>query len=455
MPRSGDDRAADASVSKDVRLDSRSGRGTAHWKVLLGVTCMLALFAALGLGSSQWLVAHGLIAQDLIAQGLIVLVVLLFGVTVWLGISDLRVRTGLKRLAEEGRGLIDAAAGPDSANRVDALTTLNALQPKIEARLKQDEALLREEAQRRAHAEEQLHQSQERYALAVSGANDGMWEWNSRTKRAYFSPRAKSMLGYAEDEIGDDVAEWQGRVHPDDLPRALTDLQAHMDGHSARFEFEHRMRHKDGSWRWVLARAAAVRHASGKPERLVGLYTDVTTRKQVQQVLLELADGLTGLRGEAAYAALVQQFAGIVGAREVFLSECCNYPATRVRMLAHWYVGQFAPREEFDLSGTPCEEVILGAEPVFVSRGASERWPAELPWGTQAYLGLPCIDSKGVVIGHIACKHGEAIDRELPHQAILRLFAVRASVEMERHLLERMRANTSGQSAVPPSLSIH
>ena len=59
------------------------------------------------------------------------------------------------------------------------------------------------------------------------------------------------------------------------------------------------------------------------------------------------------------------------------------------------------------------------------------------------------------MIGHIACKHGEAIHRELPHQAILRLFAVRASVEMERHLLERMRASTSGQSAAPPSLSIH
>jgi len=129
-------------------------------------------------------------------------------------------------------------------------------------------------------------------------------------------------------------------------------------------------------------------------------------------ILLELADGLTGLRGEAAYAALVQQFAAIVAAREVFLTECCNYPATRVRMLAHWYMGQFAPSEEFDLSGTPCEEVILGGEPLFVSHGASERWPAELEWGTQAYLGLPCIDSKGVVIGHIACKHGEAIDRE-------------------------------------------
>jgi PAS domain S-box-containing protein len=426
MPPSDKDRAPEGSLRPGA-----AANGGTYWK--MGIAGLLVLSAVAGLvaGSSP-----------------IALVILLFGVTAWLGISELRVRMRLRQLAAEGLQLIGDKAGPD------ALATLNALQPQIEARLKQDEALLREEAQRRAHVEEQLHQSQERYALAVSGANDGMWEWNSRTKQAYFSPRAKSMLGYAEDEIGDDVAEWQGRVHPDDLPRALTDLQAHLDGHSGRFEFEHRMRHKDGLWRWVLARAAVVRHASGRPERVVGLYTDITARKQIQQVLLELADGLTGLRGEAAYAALVQQFAAIVGAREVFLTECCNFPATRVRMLAHWYAGQLAPGEEFDLAGTPCEEVILSAEPVLVSRGAGERWPGERQWGTQAYLGLPCIDSRGVVIGHIACKHGEEIARELPHQAILRLFAVRASVEMERRLLERMRSDAPAQPS-GQSISIH
>jgi PAS domain S-box-containing protein len=423
MPRSDDDRGTDGSLGSRL-----AGSARAYWKVSVGIACLLALSAVAGPGTGRWLLA---------------LVILLAGATVWLCISELRVRMRLKQLAREGLQLIGDAAGTAPARRVDALATLDGLPCQIEARLLQEEALLREEAQRRVHAEEQLHQSQERYTLAVSGANDGMWEWNCRTKKAYFSPRAKSMLGYAEDEIGDDVAQWQGRVHPDDLPRALAELKAHMCGHSGRFEFEHRMRHRDGTWRWVLTRAAVVRHASGKPERLVGLYTDITARKQVQQVLLELADGLNGLHGEAAYAALVQQFAAIVGAREVFLAECCNYPATRVRMLAYWYGGQFVPREEFDLAGTPCEEVIAGAEPVFALRGASERWPGERQWGTQAYLGLPCIDSKGVVIGHIACKHGDEIARELPHQAILRLFAVRASVEMERHLLERMRADAS------------
>jgi PAS domain S-box-containing protein len=367
----------------------------------------------------------------------------------WLAVSELSLRMQLRRVVEQSRQLSGDTAGAVAGFRSDPRVALQTLPDRIEARLAREEALLREEAQRRAQAEDELRQVKERYALAVSGANDGMWEWSYKTKKAYFSPRAKSMLGYAENEIGDDIDEWRARVHPEDLKRALIDLQAHLDGHSSRFAFEHRMRHKDGTWRWVLARAAAVRHASGKLERLIGLYTDITARKQVQQVLIELSDGLNGLRGTDAYAVLVRQFADIIGAREAFLTECCNTPATRVRMLAYWYRGSPAPCEEFDLAGTPCEEVILGGRPLLVPNGASARWPMEQQWGTEAYIGLPCIDTKGTVIGHIACKDSAAIARDLPREAVLKLFAVRASVEMERQLLERTRR--AGPEAEPVS----
>lgn len=385
---------------------------------------LAATVIAVGSSTGQWA------ASLLAALALIVLALVA---------AELRLRLRLRRLTDDARQLAGIASPGGAVWPTDPLAELKGLAPKIEARLAQAEAQLRDEARRRAQAEEDLRESQERYALAVTGANDGMWEWNYRTRRAFFSPRAKSMLGYAESEIGDDVEEWQARVHPDDLKRALTDLQAHLDGHSQRFELEHRMLHKDGTWRWVLARAAVVRHASGKPERLIGLYTDVTARKQVQEVLLELADGLNGRHGEDAYAALVEKLAMLVGAREAFLTECCDYPTTRVRMLAYWQRGQPAPLEEFQLAGTPCEQVIATGQPLFVPHGASARWSDERQWGTEAYLGLPCLDTKGTVIGHLACKHGEPITRAIPHEAILKLFAVRASVEIERHFLERMR----------------
>jgi PAS domain S-box-containing protein len=302
------------------------------------------------------------------------------------------------------------------------------------------------EAAARLRAEADLRESQERYALAVRGATDGLWEWNFRTRAAYFSSRAKSMLGYAEDEIGHDVEEWRERIHPDDLRSALADLRAYIDGRRERFEVEHRMRHKDGSWRWVLARATVVRHASGKPERLIGLYSDITARKRVQQLLLDLADGLSGLQGDACLHALVRCFAQTLGVREAFVCECTDYPATRVRMLARWKGGEQARCVEFDLSGTACEEVIQGGCEVFVPSGAGGRWPVERLFERDSYLGLPCLDSNGRVIGHVACADPASMPHELPHRAVLKIFALRAAVELERRLLLRERASLSAPS---------
>ena len=373
---------------------------------------------------------------------------------IWLGLSELRSRLRLRRLVEQASQLAgEAHVQADVPG--DALAALSALQPRLLDQLAQEKALLRDAAGDRARAEESLRESEERYSLAVSGANDGMWEWNLNTGAAHFSPRWKSMLGYDDAEIGERIDEWHSRIHPDDRERALAELQLHIEGRTPRFEYEHRLRHKDGSWHWVLARAAAVRHASGRAYRLVGLNSDISARKQAQQVLLELADGMDGLRSDDAFGLLVRKFATVLNTREAFLCECCNYPATRVRMLAYWCAGQFAPCEEFDLAGTPCQEVIMHARPLFVARGVSERWPGEREWGTESYLGLPCIDTKGSVIGHIACKDGSELRRELPHDAVLKLFAVRASVEMERRLLERLDSGARPGPADAPSSTLH
>lgn len=373
---------------------------------------------------------------------------------IWLGLSELRSRLRLKRLVELASQLVGDARMQSHALE-NPLAALSALQPRLLDQLAQEKAWLRDAARDRARADESLRESEERYRLAVSGANDGMWEWNLNSGAAQFSPRWKSMLGYDDTEIGERVDEWHSRIHPDDRERALAELHLHIEGRTPRFEYEHRLRHKNGTWRWVLARAAAVRHASGRAYRLVGLNSDISARKQAQQVLLELADGMDGLRNEDAFGLLVQKFAVLLNTREAFLCECCDYPATRVRMLAYWYEGQFAPCEEFDLAGTPCEEVIVNARPLLVPLGVAERWPGEREWGTESYLGLPCIDTKGAVIGHLACKDGSELRRELPHDAVLKLFAVRASVEMERQLLERL--DPSAPSGLPdaPSSVLH
>lgn len=106
-------------------------------------------------------------------------------------------------------------------------------------------------------------------------------------------------------------------------------------------------------------------------------------------------------------------------------------------MLARWKAGEFARCVEFDLTGTACEDVICNGRTVFQPRGADERWPLEGQFERLSYLGIPCFDSTGRVIGHVACADDKPMREELPQQAILKIFAMRAALEIERDMLER------------------
>ncbi|MCI0721378.1 MAG: diguanylate cyclase, partial [Acidobacteria bacterium] len=139
----------------------------------------------------------------------------------------------------------------------------------------------------RKKMEEAMRESEERYALAAQGSNDGLWDWNLQTNQIYFSPRWKSMLGYDESEVGNNPEEWFSLIHPEDLARIKVDIAAHVQGRTSHYEAECRMLHKGGSYRWILSRGLVVRDAQGKVSRMAGSQTDITEGK--------VADGLTGL----------------------------------------------------------------------------------------------------------------------------------------------------------------
>ncbi len=149
----------------------------------------------------------------------------------------------------------------------------------------------------RMNVERAMWESEERYALAVNGANDGIWDWNLTAGSAYFSPRWKTMLGFREDEIGSSIEEWFSRVHADDSAGLRKALDAHLAGAQPHFEHEHRIVGKNKGPIWVLARGLAVRHASGQPTRMAGSLTDITARKRAEEQLLHdaLFDALTQL----------------------------------------------------------------------------------------------------------------------------------------------------------------
>jgi diguanylate cyclase (GGDEF)-like protein/PAS domain S-box-containing protein len=153
-----------------------------------------------------------------------------------------------------------------------------------------------EEALRSSEA--QLRASEERLAMALDATNDGMWDWNITTGDVWLSERWYTMLGYDLGEIRPHVESWVALVHPDDVDAVMRPLHDHLKRLTPIYQCEHRMRHRDGSWRWILDRGKVVaRDADGRATRAVGTHTDITDRKEAERRVEHAAshDSLTDL----------------------------------------------------------------------------------------------------------------------------------------------------------------
>ena len=151
----------------------------------------------------------------------------------------------------------------------------------------------------RKSVEQALRESQERLALVIQGSNDGIWDWNIVTGEAFFSPRWKNMLGYEDAEIENHMSAWEELIHPDDRDLAKERVRSYLTGEIPTYELEHRLRHKNGSYRWILARGVMSCDPSGRPVRMAGSHMDLTElknaieeAKQAHKELLETQDQL-------------------------------------------------------------------------------------------------------------------------------------------------------------------
>ncbi|MEG4988382.1 PAS domain S-box protein [Microcoleus sp. BR0-C5] len=225
----------------------------------------------------------------------------------------------------------------------------------------------------RKQAEAALRQSEERWELSVRGNNDGIWDWNVQTNEVFFSSRWKEMLGYEDHEIQNIVDEWVNLMHPDDVGWVIQAVQDHFAKKTPFYITEHRIRCKDGSYKWILDRGQALWDDVGNVIRMAGSHTDITERKQAE-VALQVS--------ETRYRQLIDNLnAGFVIHAADTSIQLCNEKAGELlglsmdQMLGKtaispaWHFvredGSVMPREEYPVnqvlsSGNSLKNYVLG-----------------------------------------------------------------------------------------------
>jgi len=145
---------------------------------------------------------------------------------------------------------------------------------------------------------DKLSVSEQRWKFALEGSGDGVWDWYIQPDEMHYSQRWKEILGYGVQELANNLSGWKSVIHPDDLPSVMSDMNASLNGKAASYINEHRVKCKDGSWKWILDRGMVVsRGPDNKVLRMVGTLTDISRLKESEEVIWNQAnfDSLTGL----------------------------------------------------------------------------------------------------------------------------------------------------------------
>ncbi|HKB00663.1 MAG TPA: PAS domain S-box protein, partial [Gemmataceae bacterium] len=276
--------------------------------------------------------------------------------------------------------------------------TLEHLRDELVAAL-EDTARLHEwfqdELLHRRLAEEDARRNWERFELAVRGSGDGIWDWDVATNVVYFSPRWKEMLGYADHELANTFDTWAEHLHPEDRDRAIKTINDYFAGRTPTYELEHRLRHKDGSYRWILARGAALRDATGRPYRMAGSHTDLTAQKAADAALERERDLVAALLDNVPDAIYFKDrdshFLRV--SRSLATRFGLADPAEAIGKCDH----DFFHPESANQARADEREVIRTGQPL-VGREEQEVWPdGHTTWASTTKV--PLLDRRGQVIG--------------------------------------------------------
>lgn len=267
------------------------------------------------------------------------------------------------------------------------------------------------------------------YALSRGGEGQPL-------RPVYVSASIEELLGYPVADWLADPRFWRQCLHPEDRARVLA--------HSARLlpeglvDHEYRVRHRDGSYRWVHDRLRLLPAGDGQPELAVGVWQDITHRERADQLLRTLSHLTAQVTGDDFFRALVRHLAEALGMRYALVGELPGHPPTRVHTRALYADGAIQPNRTYALAGTPCAHVFSD-EPCHFPNGVCRRFPEdELPqeMAVASYFGVPIRRADGAITGLLALMHDQPREIMATERAVITLFAARAGTELARRQTE-------------------
>jgi PAS domain S-box-containing protein len=266
------------------------------------------------------------------------------------------------------------------------------------------------------------------YRALVEGMNDGVLQRDAAGVITYASPRFRDMLGYGAEELVGTRSEFV--LPPEQRGRWARSLAAAAQGPQ---RFEHDLICKDGRRVSVAVSRRPVFDAAGVFQGSVALVSNITEERRASLLLQEMAQATAPHTGDEFFRTAVRFLARALGFKLVLVTECVDFPTTRLRTLASWREDRPAEIGDYDLAGTPCEETVKSGKAYCCPNGVESRFSAERGSGFDRYVGVPFFDAAGDrVIGHMALFDDKPIDEGMAEHPILRIVCSRAEAELRR-----------------------
>jgi PAS domain S-box-containing protein len=288
----------------------------------------------------------------------------------------------------------------------------------------------------RQQAEKALRESENRFRAMADNAPVMIWVTDPSAYCTYLSKSWYEFSGQtAQTGLG---FGWLDAIHPDDYENSKNIFLTANERHEA-FRLEYRLRRNDGEYRFCINAASPWIGLDGQFKGYIGSVLDITERKQAEQALQQVASGVAASTGEAFFPAFVRHLATTFGVRYALATEVIGAARDRVRVIAFWADNQWRELFEYDLAGTPCEQVIAQGTQYYCPDNALELFPSAqnlIALAAVSYFGAPMMDEQGRVAGHIYVLDDKPLVITDAALAIFKIFSQRAQAELKRKQVE-------------------